>query len=766
MSRRDRYLFQKIVVSSPVFQLEPDIIVDLIDNQSLLFINESSGSVDVSFDGETVHAELNAAIGTGTLSIMDFPFKKIWLRLHSGVASTIIIQNNANVYSNNSTDVTIVAADGYQLSTPFADPFPGAGLAIGFNDGSEMQYARVYDTDTGLGEEFTLGTVLRASAPGGSVETGTSSNPLRTDPTGSTAQPVTDNGGSLTVDTTQLPAVLIGGRLDTNNGSWLGSTAPTVGQKAMVNSVPVVIASDQTAVPVSDNSGSLTVDTPQLPTALVGNRLDTNTGSWLGSTVPTVGQKTMTESIPVVVSSNQTVIPVSDNSGSLTVDTTQLPASLVGNRLDTNTGSWLGSTAPTVGQKTSDNSIPVVVSSDQSSLMVEPVDSVLDAFARVRVSSPITLFDGKNLYGNRALDYDEAFTGSGSAADVANAPLRRLTVTGNAADSAIRQTKRYFAYQAGKSHQVLVTFILGAAVANVRRRVGYFDGNNGVFLQQTSAGNSLVLRSSTSGSPSDIPVAQSSWNVDPMDGTGPSGRILDLSKSQILYIDLEWLGVGRVRCGFLIDGKLYYVHSFYTANVTPSVYTATAALPVRWEIANTAASAGATLNCNCASVASEGGNEYPGILTGIDRDISLRNFTVGEGTTLRPLLGIRANAANTRMTVYPESIEVLCTTNSTAGFKWVLLLNPTITGGAAANWTAVSPNSGLEYDITRSGVVSSGYPVASGYGIGNVKTALLQRNISLGATIAGVRDEYVLAVAQLTGATESYVAAMQMREIF
>lgn len=705
-TRKERFLFEKIPVSSPSFQVEPDLILDLLDNQSILFVNQNNGSVEISFDGSTIHAELNPNIGTGSLAIENFTFNKIWFRLSSGVATTVLVQNNANIYSNLNSDVTIVAADGYQLSTPFADPFPNAGLAVGFSDGSELQYAKVFDVDTSLSKEFVLGTVLRTSGAGGSVEAGTSTNPLRVDPTGSTAQPVTDNGSSLTVDTSQLPASLVSGRLDTNNGSWLGSTAPTVGQKAMLSSIPVVVASDQT------------------------------------------------------------VIPVSDNSGSLTVDTSQLPASLVGNRLDTNTGSWLGSTAPTVGQKTSDNSIPVVVSSDQSSLMVEPVDSVLDAFARVRVSSPITLFDGKNLYGNRALDYDEAFTGSGSAADVANAPLRRLTVTGNAADSAIRQTKRYFAYQAGKSHQVLVTFILGAAVANVRRRVGYFDGNNGVFLQQTSAGNSLVLRSSTSGSPSDTPVAQSSWNVDPMDGTGPSGRILDLSKSQILYIDLEWLGVGRVRCGFVIDGKLYYVHSFYTANVTPSVYTATAALPVRWEIANTAASAGATLDCSCASVASEGGNEYPGILTGIDRNISLRNFTVGEGTTLRPLLGIRANTANTRMTAYPESIEVLCTTNSTAGFKWVLLLNPTITGGAAANWTAVSPNSGLEYDITRSGLVSSGYPVASGYGIGNVTTALLQRNISLGATIAGVRDEYVLAVAQLTGATESYVAAMQMREIF
>ena len=62
---------------------------------------------------------------------------------------------------------------------------------------------------------------------------------------------VDDNGASLTVDTTQLPAALVGGRLDENVGAWFGSTAPTVGSKASVDSVPVVIASDQAAVPVT-----------------------------------------------------------------------------------------------------------------------------------------------------------------------------------------------------------------------------------------------------------------------------------------------------------------------------------------------------------------------------------------------------------------------------------------------------------------------------------------------------------------------------------
>lgn len=136
--------------------------------------------------------------------------------------------------------------------------------------------------------------------------------------------------------TGQLPSALVGGRVDANTGAWLGSTAPTVGQKAMASSVPVVVASDQSAVPISAASlplptnaaqdrttaaaptaarlsdGSAFYDaakTGQLPSALVGGRLDENVGAWLGSTAPSVGQKAMASSLPMVIASDQTGIP-------------------------------------------------------------------------------------------------------------------------------------------------------------------------------------------------------------------------------------------------------------------------------------------------------------------------------------------------------------------------------------------------------------------------------------------------------------------------
>lgn len=254
------------------------------------------------------------------------------------------------------------------------------------------------------------------STTGGGTEAAALRVTLANDSTGLVS--VDDNGASLTTDTPQLPAALVGGRLDVNSGSWLGSTSPTVGQKAMVASLPVAIASDQSAVPVSAatlplptgaataanqttlgaqttkiNDGTntaavtaasaLKVDGSAVTQPVSAVSLPLPTGAATEATlatrladatftgrINTQGQKVMAASTPVVLASDQTVIPVSDNAGSLTVDTSQLPAALVGGRLDQNVGSWLGSTAPTVGQKLMTASVPVVVASDQAPIAV------------------------------------------------------------------------------------------------------------------------------------------------------------------------------------------------------------------------------------------------------------------------------------------------------------------------------------------------------------------------------------------------------------
>lgn len=143
--------------------------------------------------------------------------------------------------------------------------------------------------------------VLTVPAPLSTTGGGTEATALRvtvaSDSTGVLS--VDDNGASLTVDSTQLPAALVGGRLDENVGAWLGSTAPTVGSKTSANSVPVVIASDQGAVSVS---GTVTVGT-------FPDNEPFNVAQW-GGTSTTLGQKAMTASVPVVLASDQSSLTV------------------------------------------------------------------------------------------------------------------------------------------------------------------------------------------------------------------------------------------------------------------------------------------------------------------------------------------------------------------------------------------------------------------------------------------------------------------------
>jgi hypothetical protein len=190
------------------------------------------------------------------------------------------------------------------------------------------------------------------------------------DPTGNpigaaTETPAAGDRGLVvrTVLEDRLPSVLVDGRLDQNVGGWFGSSAPTIGQKTKANSLPVTVASDQgsitvqpidslgnavgsaTTTPVSTDRGLVvrSLIEGRLPSALVNGRLDQNVGAWLGSTAPTVGQKTMANSLPVALASDQS-------------------------SLATSVGSWIGSSAPTVGQKTMASSLPVAIASDQLAL--------------------------------------------------------------------------------------------------------------------------------------------------------------------------------------------------------------------------------------------------------------------------------------------------------------------------------------------------------------------------------------------------------------
>lgn len=384
----------------------------------------------------------------------------------------------------------------------------------------------------------------------------------------------------------------------------------------------------------------------------------------------------------------------------------------------------------------------------------------LDAFGRLRISQPYTLFDSQNRY-EKDVQFSEELVTGGTATFVANESSVDLAVTAASGSKAVRQTYRVFPYQPGKSLMLLATFVMNDGKTNLRQRVGYFNTSNGVFFQLNGTTKSFVLRTNTSGTPSDArTVDQSAWNGDKLDGTGPSKIILNTSKAQILYMDFEWLGVGSVRCGFVIDGTFYVCHTFNNANDIDKVYMTTAILPVRYEIENTGATSGAsTLTQICSSVTSEGGYDQKSLLLW-----ARMTSATTVSTAFEPLVSIRLKSTSLGAVVIPSIFNAM-PIGSTLDYEVALIKNPTLTG---ASW--VSSNINVEEDLSATAltggtVVQSTYVSGSNQGSG-LASGDLQYNfaLQLGSTISGTSDIYTLAARTISG-TDDIIGALSYYDL-
>jgi hypothetical protein len=379
----------------------------------------------------------------------------------------------------------------------------------------------------------------------------------------------------------------------------------------------------------------------------------------------------------------------------------------------------------------------------------------LDAFGRLRVSEPFTLFDSQNRYAEDD-QFSSSTSGSGSTVTFAtNESSVNLNVGTLSGGKTIRQTFRRMPYQPGKSMLILTTFCMNVAKANLRQRVGYFDENNGIYLEQNGTSEpSFTIRTNTSGSPVNTnTVPQSSWNGDKLDGTGPSGIDLNLEVVQIFWTDLEWLGVGNVRCGFIINGQLIICHTFQCANQTgkTKVYMETAILPVRYEIENTDTTAtSSTLKQICSTVISEGGYQQT-----VQDTIARRTAILGTiSTTFLPIISIRLKSTRAGAVVLLNRVNVLPTTNQS--YEICIMKNSTLTG---ASWTSLSTN--MEYDVTATamttsvdGIYQNDYVTSSAQGRA-VLAAPTGYNFAyqLGTSLAGVSDTFTLGIRTVSGAT-------------
>jgi hypothetical protein len=270
------------------------------------------------------------------------------------------------------------------------------------------------------------------------------------------------------------------------------------------------------------------------------------------------------------------------------------------------------------------------------------------------------------------------------------------------------------------------TFVLSPAKNNLRQRVGYFGNDNGLYLELDGAGGNVlafVERSLVSGAVTETRVTQANWNVDPLDGTGISEITLDITKAQILWMDIEWLGLGTVRMGFVIDGKFILCHQFHHANLITSTYITTASLPLRYEIENTGATASnSTMKQICSTVLSEGGYELRGLQQGIGIPITTP-VTLATAGTYYPIISLRLKTSPNRLDaiVILTALSIMGITNN-ANYNWRVLASGTTTGGT---WVSAGVDSAVEYNMTGTAftggrVLAEGYSSASNQAISAV----------------------------------------------
>lgn len=392
-----------------------------------------------------------------------------------------------------------------------------------------------------------------------------------------------------------------------------------------------------------------------------------------------------------------------------------------------------------------------------------------DAFSRTRVSEPFTLFDSSHRYADNQLWSSSTATGGTTSFNSAQG-LVDLSVTTSSGSEVLRETTKVFAYQPGKSLLVLSTFVMSPAKTNLRQRIGYYGASNGYYLEQNNDTVSFVERSFVTGVVVNTPVVQANWNVDPMNGTGPSGITLDLTKAQILYMDLEWLGVGTVRIGFVINGEFYVCHKFHHANLITSTYITTASLPLRYEITNTDNTSDvSTLKQICSTVISEGGYQLGGLQQAIGIPLtSPRNLPLAG--TFYPIISIRLKTSPNRLDglVICTAISVMAT--SAGNYNWQLIATGTTTGGS---WVSAGTYSAVDYNITGTNftggrILASGFFSVSNQGSTQVdilKEALFKTQLERNGLTSIPFELTIVVASDVGGGGGNVLASMDWEEI-
>lgn len=403
-------------------------------------------------------------------------------------------------------------------------------------------------------------------------------------------------------------------------------------------------------------------------------------------------------------------------------------------------------------------------------------DGLVDAFGRLRVSNPVTLFDTQSRYYDHG-QFSSSNSGGGGVVYESSSSSYLLNVGTASGDSVLRETVRVFPYQPGKSLLVYQSFCMATPKANLRQRVGYFDTDNGIFFETNGTTFNMVIRSSSSGVVVEDRIAQANWNTNSMSnsiGVNPSGITLNPALDQIWFCDIEWLGVGTVRVGFIVDGQYITCHTFNHANTASTLtadntttYMTTATLPLRLEITNTNTTASAsTMRQICASIISEGGFQLSG--SGNPRaaaHVLGSPITLPNDLSFKPVMAIRLKPTMLNAVVIPTNYTLVPVQQSIFHYR---IYKYAVTSGGS--WVDSAVDSAVQYNLSPTALVSgtiveqsfinstnqsSSAPAQEGFNF----TYQLERD-----AFTGTPYEYVITMAT-TGNSQTVYSSIEWQEI-
>ena len=350
----------------------------------------------------------------------------------------------------------------------------------------------------------------------------------------------------------------------------------------------------------------------------------------------------------------------------------------------------------------------------------------LDAFGRLRISDCFTTFNyyPSPVSANTSLDVDLWVSRQSGGTQTYNAQnYINMPISGVGTTYSLRTSKQPMIYQPGKSRLIYMTGVLMTSTgAGTTSHMGLFsvdtstppvitegtylkcDGTNLIWEDVTQTGTTSVI--------------QSSWNIDTFNGSGPSGKTLTIANAAqtlLLVIDQEWLGVGRIRCGFIIDGVIYYGHQFLHNGFTVQ-YTKTPRINLSYYIQGTVVNA---MRQMCSTSIIEDGYFSTGRIDNVNVPIgSLISVNTTQDIVL---LGLRVQTGYPNSTFYIKQLSFYYTGGGGKYSQFKIQMFSTngsigaLTGGALT-FNPLS-NSSIEYCLGNGTTyaLTPGFIIGSGY---------------------------------------------------